>query len=141
MQSRSFPLILVFLIIAIAAVNAFAESYYWYWRMRWFDMPMHFAGGVWLAGTAVWWWYSKKEKLQNHFFSILAVCLTAALGVGLAWERFEAGLGLATVGHINEIADTLGDLFFDTLGGTAVALFTWVRMKQNIITTTNHGKN
>ena len=69
------------------------------------------------------------------------MCLTAALGVGLAWELFEAGLGLATVGHINEIADTLGDLFFDTLGGTAVALFTWVRMKQNIITTTNHGKN
>ncbi len=55
MPTRPFPHVLVALILAIAVVNAFAHYHYWYWTMRWFDMPMHFAGGMWLAGVAIWW--------------------------------------------------------------------------------------
>jgi len=40
-----FPITLVIFLVAIALVNAFADVYHWYWTMRWFDMPMHFAGG------------------------------------------------------------------------------------------------
>jgi len=136
MQYRPFPPVLVFLIIAIAVVNGFAESYYWYWRMRWFDMPMHFAGGVWLAGTALWLWYRAENEVTIRFLKIFAICLGAAFGIGLAWELFEAGLGLMTVGHINDMADTLGDLLFDILGGTTVAIWFWQRAKQDILLTT-----
>lgn len=130
MQSRTFPIFLVVLIVAIAVVNGFAESYYWYWRMRWFDMPMHFSGGVWLAGAAVWWRYYRNGKIAVSFLQILMTCLLAALGVGLLWEVFEAWLSFVTVGHINAMPDTLGDLLFDTTGGTVVAVFVWLRRKK-----------
>ncbi|MBI5400638.1 MAG: hypothetical protein HZB12_00770 [Candidatus Yonathbacteria bacterium] len=129
MPTRRIPVLLVVLLVAIAVVNWLAESYYWYWRMRWFDMPMHFAGGVWLAGVAMWWRYYHHEKLPVSFLQILTTCLVAALGVGLLWEVFEAELSFVTAGHINAVPDTLKDLLFDTIGGIVVAGFVWFRDK------------
>lgn len=131
MYSRSFPIALMTLIIAIAIMNGFAESYYWYWRIRWFDMPMHFAGGVWLAGTAVWWFCHKDKIIKASFSQIFAVCIIATLGVGLLWELLQAWLGMVTVGHTNAMSDTMGDLSFDLLGGIVVSIFTWLKIKQN----------
>jgi len=119
------PLILVVCLVVIAVVNGFADFYHWYWTMRWFDMPMHFAGGVWLAGMAVWWFLPPfKDMHAVSFMRILFIGLGAALGIGLAWELYEAIVGLLTVGHANAMSDTLSDLFFDTVGGTTVAFFT-----------------
>lgn len=123
MQSRSFPLSLFTLIVSIAVVNFLAEIYSWYWRMRWFDMPMHFAGGVWLATTGLWLYYERKGKKLPRFSKILAISLAAAVGVGLLWEVFEALLSLKLLGHINAMPDTLSDLLFDTLGGLTAAIW------------------
>lgn len=124
------PPFLVFLIVAIAVVNGFADKYYWYWQIRWFDMPMHFFGGVWLAGMTIWLYPHLRTKLPDSFSKILLICLAAAFGVGLTWEIYEAMISYLTVGHINAMPDTLSDLLFDILGGTTVAIFTWWRIKQ-----------
>ena len=134
------PPFLAFLIVAIAVVNGLAEKYYWYWKftvdfppygiIRWFDMPMHFSGGVWLAGMAVWLYPLFKTELPRPFSKILLICITTALGVGLTWEIYEAIISYITVLHINAMLDTLSDLLFDILGGTTVAIFTWWRIKQ-----------
>lgn len=123
MQSRSFPKALLILIISIAVVNFLAEIYSWYWRMRWFDAPMHFAGGVWLAATALWIQYERKGNPLPNFNKILVTSLVAAVGIGFLWEVFEALLSLKLLGHINAMPDTLSDLFFDTVGGVAVAVW------------------
>lgn len=117
------PPFLVLLIVIIAVANGLADKYFWYWQIRWFDIPMHFLGGVWLAGMAFWWYYFNKKTTNISFSSILATCLVAALGVGLVWEIYEAIVGLLTVGHINAMFDTTKDLFFDTLGGIVVAVW------------------
>lgn len=127
MQTRPFPLILVALILAIALVNGLASAYYWYWKMRWFDMPMHFTGGVWIAGVAVWWMYYRLGERVNKLLPTIAVCIVSAFGVGLVWEVFEAIVSLMTVGDINAIPDTLSDLLFDVLGGVTVAFLMWSR--------------
>lgn len=140
MQSRlrSIPIFLVVLIVLIAVVNFLANKYFWYWTftfvfdhriVRWFDMPMHFLGGVWLAGMALWW-YSSLKLVIDDFLRILAIALLAAFGIGLIWEMYEGGVGLVTVGHINAMSDTLSDLSFDTLGGVVVALWTWFMRKK-----------
>lgn len=132
MQSRSFPRVLVVLIVAIAIVNAFAEHYYWYWRLREFDMPMHFAGGIWLAGTALWWrFFSGRFTVSMNTKAIFAWAIMGALGVGLVWEVYEAGVSYVTVGHINDMWDTMSDLIFDTLGGFTVASAVWIKQKYN----------
>lgn len=133
MLTRRIPIFLVALIVAIAVVNGFADKYYWYWQMRWFDMPMHFSGGVFLAGVVFWWYYNREgEPFDGNFLKVITICLSAALGVGIAWEIFEAIVGLMTVGHINAMSDTLSDLFFDTLGGIAVAVWGWQKLNKKI---------
>ncbi|OHA79342.1 MAG: hypothetical protein A2747_02785 [Candidatus Yonathbacteria bacterium RIFCSPHIGHO2_01_FULL_44_41] len=123
------PIILVIFLVAIAVVNGLAGLYHWYWTMRWFDMPMHFAGGMWLAGFGVWWQYSRRGVTPQGFFSLLGVCLVYALSIGLLWEAYEAVVSFLTVGHMNAVPDTLGDLLFDILGGTTVAILVFVRSK------------
>jgi hypothetical protein len=114
--------------VAIAVVNAFAEHYYWYWLMRWFDMPMHFAGGIWLAGTVLWWrFFSGKFTVSPNAKTIFAWAVLGAIGVGLIWEVYEAAVSYFTVGHMNDILDTIGDLVLDTMGGAVAAGILWVR--------------
>jgi len=124
-----FPIILVIFLIAIAVVNALADVNHWYWTMKWFDTPMHIAGGAWLAGFGVWWQYFRRGVVASGFLQILGVCLVYALSIGLLWEAYEAVVSFLTVGHMNEIPDTLGDLLFDIIGGTTVAILVWNRAK------------
>ena len=129
MQPRAFPVILLVFLVAIAVVNWLAGVYHWYWTMRWFDMPMHFSGGAWLAGFAVWWQYSRRGLVAQRFSRLLGVCLVYALSIGLVWEAYEAVVSYLTGGEMNEILDTLSDLLFDILGGTTVAVLAWVKVK------------
>lgn len=124
-----FPLILVVFLIVIAVVNALAGINHWFWIYRWLDMPMHFAGGAWLAGFGVWWQYSRRGVSESSFFNTLGVCLIFALSIGLLWEAYEAVVSFFTVGHMNEIEDTIKDLLFDTIGSITVAILVFIRAK------------
>jgi len=100
--------------------------------MRWFDMPMHFAGGAWLASFGVWWQYYRRGLVATGgVLQILGVCLVFALSIGLLWEAYEAVVSFFTVGHMNAIKDTIGDLLFDIIGGTAVAILVWSQTNKN----------
>lgn len=132
MQSRPFPLILVFLVVAIAIVNALAEQYSWYWTMRWFDMPMHFAGGVWLAGVGIWlrFFSGKFSEITKSFSSLVTWGVGTAFSVGFVWEVYEGFVALATKGHLNAMSDTFGDLSFDILGGFVISTVVWLRIRK-----------
>lgn len=126
MQSRPFPALLLVLLVAIAGVNAFAEYYHWYWLMRWFDMPMHFAGGVWVAGAVLWWrFFSGKFTSLPNTKAMFAWAIGGAIAIGLVWEVYEAAVSYITVGRMNDILDTIGDLVLDTLGGIVAAGILW----------------
>ncbi|MFZ2303187.1 MAG: hypothetical protein WAV98_00150 [Minisyncoccia bacterium] len=129
------PIALVIFLIAIAVVNGFADLNHWYWTMKWFDIPMHFAGGAWLAGFGVWWQYYRRGVEVPGFLQILGVCFVYAFSIGLLWEAYEAVISFFTVGHMNSMPDTLGDLLFDTIGGTTVAVLVWVLAKLKITQT------
>lgn len=128
-MSAPFPILLLVFLIAIAVVNGLADVNHWFWIYRWFDMPMHFAGGAWLAGFGVWWQYSRRGVIESRFLQLFGVCLIYALSIGLLWEAYEAVVSFLTVGHMNSISDTLGDLLFDILGGTTVAILIFIRAK------------
>lgn len=127
LPATQIPTPLIFLLIMIAIVNALAEANSWYWIYRWFDIPMHFAGGAWLGGMAIWYFFFRKGLKPQSFLPILTVSLLVSFGVGFLWEVFEATVSYFTVGHMNNILDTLGDLLFDILGGTTVAILIHVR--------------
>lgn len=124
-SKNQIPIILVVFLMAIALVNAFASAYYWYWVMRWFDMPMHFAGGAWLALFGAWWQYGRLGIVPHKFIQFLGTCLVFVISIGLLWEVYEATVSFFTVGHMNDIVDTVGDVVFDILGGVTVSTIVW----------------
>lgn len=124
MSRRSFPITLGVFLLAIAVVDAFANEYSLYWTVRWFDMPMHFAGGAWVSGVTLWrkfFYHRVASDTTPSFWNLLQWALLGALVIGLGWEVYESIVSLFTVGHINDILDTVSDLAFDLLGGLVVA--------------------
>lgn len=145
-------------LIFILALHAVAFSNYWYWTIWWFDMPMHFFGGVWLA-MAFLLLNSKFKILMVRprspsipsrveglngssilqlFDYLIAVFITlsfVALG-GILWEFFEffydlliSSRGYAGFAQLGA-ADTVSDLFFDLFGG--LAAFAIFRSERNV---------
>ncbi len=118
------------LIVFIFLLHSLALYYSLYWRIWWFDNVLHFLGGAWLALVVAWFvFFSKRAKnirLPTLFFLLAAVSFAALVGVG--WELFEfcvdflTGKGVAVGLNQAGLQDTMGDLFFDLLGGLFAGL-------------------
>lgn len=118
-STERIPAVLFYLIWTITLLHIAAEHYYWYWQFRWFDIPMHFLGGVWLGIAGVWLvhhtrWFGTLRELVTPF----TAALLAGLCIGILWEGYEfvvwqlAGNGLP-VGYIQ---DTAKDTMMDVIG-------------------------
>src|SRR3989339_1196126 len=105
------------LVAIVALVNYGAIKFHWYYSLWWFDMPMHFLGGMWVALLLAW--YLSDESFSAD--SIGRVILGAFI-VGLSWEVFELLLNEQFVQNAYDLPDTLSDIFFD-LSGAFTALF------------------
>lgn len=121
---------IIFLALAIALVHSIAVLYNLYWRFLWIDIPMHFLGGA-LAGLIFIWLCEKFpghfDLSRNFFMTVLAILSFTAF-IGVLWEFFEfvydaliASRGWGALA-LQGARDTLGDIFFDILGGFAVVI-------------------
>ena len=133
MTQRRFPWFLALTLFIIAGVDCAANYYSWYWIIRWFDMPLHFAGGAWVAGVTLWWkFFSNKQGSPSVAPTLSRLILWGVGGafvVGLGWEVYESIVSFIIQGHINNIQDTISDLFLDMAGGTLVALLYNIRKR------------
>lgn len=87
---------------------------------------MHFLGGFWLAGMAIWFFLRKNDSIHNnkgtfipkqYFIAFLVVALFGGL-----WELFEFSMDTFIIFQRNDIGDTVSDLFMDGAGGLASML-------------------
>lgn len=107
-----------FVVLAIVGFfNWLGQVNYYYWTVPWYDAPIHFLGGAWVA--LFWLW-----ALESKFFSGLKPLLSGrkvifvVLAIGLLWEIYELVLGVTDVADKKFMADTIKDLVMDILGGT-----------------------
>ena len=118
------PAFIFGIFIVIFVLHILALSFGWYLSIRNFDNLHHFLGGVWAA--AVFFYFLNRKPgivdVKKSFLAALALGMSFAVFAGLLWEIFEftfdyffAPLGFprAQLG----LNDTMGDLFFDLLGG------------------------
>jgi hypothetical protein len=151
------PKFILGLLIFIIGFHTVAVINHWYWTYPWFDMPMHFLGGFWLA--MFYFWLNSKfnivkiqtPNINRNFWrsdfpkSILVLGFVALIGV--LWEFIEFlyyififkngyfffwGTPLATVVNSYDVyRDTLGDLFFDLVGGLVFFVIQKFKFQQN----------
>ncbi len=121
------------LVFFIFLLNSLASMFYWYSSIWWFDMPMHFLGGLWLGLIFIWFFKQTEINIKLIFKIILGVFL-----IGFLWEIFEIIVNNLTLKDTFNTLDTISDLCFDIAGGAfAIWRFyflqkTMFKLKDNI---------
>ena len=91
------------------------------WYLESGNSYFHFVGGFFIALLVASYYASEFGKLSQPFrlFALLGI----VIGIGVLWEFHEFVLGqLIGVSLQGDLADTIKDLFLDTLGGLIAAL-------------------
>jgi hypothetical protein len=117
-------------LLAILTLHVIGVEFGLYKSIAWYDVPMHFFGGAWLAFLLSSW--SNFEKYQQNKFAAIAVFIML---VGAVWEIYE--LIFDTYFEFRPkidmdkayIADTLKDLAMNFIGGAAFYYFKYGRAR------------
>ncbi len=121
----------------LGAIHFIAIAARWYHIYPWIDVPQHFFGGI-LAALIFYWIayaYPRFFKLIPSFPTsiILVLGWTALLGVFFEFTEFVYDLvifdylGWSDLPSQLGLRDTMGDLFFDLLGGLSLAILMRLR--------------
>jgi len=117
----SFKTVLIILFFILFA-HALATIGSWYWIVPWVDMPMHFAGGLWVA--LLFFYLNEKYLKINGKTAVSLTTVSFGALIGVLWEFFEyiysflfpsSAMFILNM-PINLYKDTLSDLFFDIVG-------------------------
>ncbi|MCC6520660.1 hypothetical protein IT403_01615 [Candidatus Nomurabacteria bacterium] len=125
----------LFGIALIFLVNILAMHFHWYGTVWWFDMPMHFAGGAWIAFVyySVYINLRASGRIQKiHLSRLVFGMIATTVLVGGIWELFEFSVDAITLADLANPIDSISDMFFDTAGAVFVALCGVYRLK-NVI--------
>ena len=117
---------LAYLIFFIFILNSAASKFHLYSSIWFFDMPMHFLGGLWVGLFFIYlFWF--KPLSSNLFIEIMM----GVLFIGVSWEIFE----FIFTNHIGQAPfntlDTISDICFDLAGGLFTILYVF-RSKMTI---------
>ena len=103
------------LIILIALLHYLALDRAYYWTIAWYDIMMHFLGGLWVALAVLW--VARTERIAFLVSCRWKSILAAVLVVGILWEVYELLFGLTFVSDPEYWGDTTLDLVMDLIGG------------------------
>ena len=116
------------ILFIVGAMNAIAYKLYLFWTVIWFDMVMHFLGGLFVSLFFFAMLSVLKSKLSYVEKLVLGVVFTVL--VGLVWEYYELVIGVTNLADTVYWGDTGMDIVMDTLGSIVGVLFVhWVEKK------------
>lgn len=114
---------LVLLMFFIFIANNVVWELHWYSSIWWFDMVMHFLGGLWVGLFFLYIFYAEDQLFKKFLTVFLCVLL-----IGVLWEFFE----FFTFNYIGKdpfnALDTVSDIFFDLAGGTFALFYFFKRI-------------
>ena len=109
----------LFLLIAvIATLHISAINLYLYWSIWWFDMMMHFLGGLWISLSLLWFLFlSGYTRTQpGEVIKVISIAILGAFLIGILWEYFEWSEGISYP-QAHFAFDTISDVVCDLIGG------------------------
>ena len=132
MTRKDFFIRITGLIFVIFFINYLAMTFHWYSSIWWFDMPMHFLGGLWVGILFIWIFYGKKLDFSLIFKIIISVFL-----IGIFWEIFEIVVNNFTLADPFNLLDTISDVCFDVAGGAFAIWYFYYISRKTIFRTEN----
>ena len=121
MHSYTLPICIIALGIVIAILHGFALMHHLYFSVWWFDIPMHFSGGVLVSIVGIWVLaqFFPATILGSSSYPLLLQVILFAVIVGTVWETFELIFKLTYTDPLIYIADTAKDMTLDIIGACA----------------------
>ncbi len=86
-----------------------------YWSIDWYDIVMHFLGGLWTLLFILWVVSTQYAYRLKKYVSVISL-LVAVLVVGVVWEWHEIFFKFTSFSDVGYWFDTKLDLVMDTLG-------------------------
>lgn len=117
-----------YLVIFIFLANFLANRFHLYYSIWWFDVFMHFTGGVWLGLVFVWFLNKRGQPLDLNFSLIIKASAWILL-VGVGWEVFEYYFINYVAQNGFDRFDTISDLLLDLSGGLCAILYLWKKQQ------------
>ncbi len=120
------------LLVVVAFLFFVGEAFYLRWTFWWFDVVLHFLGGLCVAmgGLSTWLYLSSSTNISNTKLTLVG--LLWALAIGIIWEIFEVHFGITFLSDgIAYVRDTASDLIMDICGGIFGVLYAVRLNKQN----------
>jgi len=106
-------------IVALFLLNTGATFFSWYSLAWWFDMPMHFLGGVSVFYISALLWERARTRVSNGRY--LYECVITAILLGVLWEALELFLYMHYGTPQFILLDSISDVFFDLAGALYAA--------------------
>ena len=121
-----------FLFLCITgALNWAGVTLYLYWSLWWYDVLMHFLGGL-TVGFATLWLVRLRTGYNFSLVQCLRIVLYGGIFVGIVWEIFELYYHVTTFDDgIYFVTDTMGDLIMDTIGALVAGVWGYNILKKN----------
>ncbi len=126
----------IFLRAALATIGTFVFNTIGVWLglysiIWWYDMPLHFFGGLFTGLLVINFLLNYKKFVFYSTLKTLFAVLLFVLIIGLLWEGYEIFFEtLIDRRHI--FIDSLSDIFFDLAGGLEACLI-YFRHKKEIL--------
>jgi hypothetical protein len=111
--------------LLIAYLQHIALSQYLYWRLWWFDIPMHLLGGVFIGLGFLYAQRRLWKQSAIHTGRIVFYTLVCVVGVGLLWKLFELTTGMYDPDLFSTSA-LMYDVLNDVLGGLCGLVWYWL---------------
>ena len=101
-----------FLTFFLNTVGSYFDLYSIFW---WYDMPMHFLGGLFTSLLLIYILLQYGKKVVLDFGATFIVIITLSLIVGLLWEGYELYFAML-MGNKHILLDSISDICFDMAG-------------------------
>lgn len=123
-SQKHFSRMLLALVAFIFILHSVAQAQFLYWRYWYFDMPMHFLGGVFLGFLVVYcilFFYKQTDFSKKYYWVLIILFWVFVLSIG--WEFYEFFIDHSFSTRVPNYLDTFSDFGFDLAGGCVSILF------------------
>jgi hypothetical protein len=107
-------------LIVVFVLHTLASYFYWYFTIPWFDLLMHFIGGVTVAIFSFWILYKNYIVWleDGRLWKAFRVTILMVLVIALLWELMEFSVqGLFRVKVLADVPDSISDVALGLVGG------------------------
>ena len=121
-------------LVVVAVLNYIGNNFYLYWIYKWYDIPMHILGGLWvsLLSLSVYSYFDKNVSIINYHWRVFRIVFLGLLFMIIFWEIFELVGGMTSLNDNGYWPDTLGDILNGFIGGMIGYFFFIIRKKSDV---------